>query len=151
MELSSADFAVILILVGAGCLVCFAALWVMLRQVTFVSHRTTKSQLDELRSALKALESKMADLSKVSELQAVAAPGGEVEAPAAAAQAAQREDEEVTPEMLVVIAAAVTAFLGKKVRIRSAKRLASPREVVSSWSQHGRALVHSSHNPRARS
>jgi hypothetical protein len=51
----------------------------------------------------------------------------------------------------VVIAAAVTAYLGKKVRIRSAKMLQSPYEVVNPWSQQGRALVHASHHPRIRS
>jgi hypothetical protein len=63
-------------------------------------------------------------------------------------EAVHREDEQVTPETLVLIAAAVTAFLGKKVRIRSAKMLRSPYPGVSAWSQQGRALVHASHNPR---
>ena len=82
--------------------------------------------------------------------QAAAAPAVEKEAaPAAAMQeAVHREDEQVTPETLVLIAAAVTAFLGKKVRIRSAKMLRSPYPGVSAWSQQGRALVHASHNPR---
>src|SRR5580704_12228549 len=44
--------------------------------------------------------------------------------------------EEVTPETLLVIAAAVTAFLGKKVRIRSAKMLYS-HESPNAWSQQG--------------
>jgi hypothetical protein len=108
-------------------------------------------QLTELAGALKALEAKIAELGKIAEKPAEAAPEVEVEAPVAAApQAVQQENEEVTPETLVVIAAAVTAFLGKKVRIRSAKMVRQPREAVSAWSQHGRALVHSSHNPRAR-
>ncbi len=53
--------------------------------------------------------------------------------------------EEVTPETLLVIAAAVTAFLGKKVRIRSAKMLYS-HESFNAWSQQGRAVVQASHN-----
>ena len=68
-----------------------------------------------------------------------------------AQEAVQRENEEVTPEMLVMIAAAVTAFLGKKVRIRSAKMLRPPCEVANPWSQQGRVLVHGSHHPRSRS
>lgn len=150
MELSTADFVVIVVLVGAGCAVSAFGLWVMLRQAAAASQRATEKRLDELTIALKALETKVAELGKIQELPAVATPEVEVEAPvAAASQAVQRDDEEVTPETLVVIAAAVTAFLGKKVRIRSAKRVASTRGAVSAWSQHGRALVHSSHNPRA--
>ncbi len=53
--------------------------------------------------------------------------------------------EELSPETLLVIAAAVTAFLGKKVRIRSAKMLYS-HESFNAWSQQGRAVVQASHN-----
>ena len=55
------------------------------------------------------------------------------------------KNEEVDPETLLVIAAAVTAFLGKKVRIRSAKMLYS-HESFNAWSQQGRAVVQASHN-----
>jgi methylmalonyl-CoA carboxyltransferase large subunit len=54
--------------------------------------------------------------------------------------------EEVTPEVLLVIAAAVTAFLGKKVRIRSAKRLQTPYEIINPWSQQGRVFIQASHS-----
>lgn len=53
--------------------------------------------------------------------------------------------EEASPETLLLIAAAVTAFLGKKVRIRSAKMLYS-HESFNAWSQQGRAVVQASHN-----
>jgi hypothetical protein len=89
------------------------------------------------------------ELSLVPELQAAAAPAIGVKT-AAAKEAVHRETGEVTPETLVVIAAAVTAFLGKKVRIRSAKMLQSPYEIFNPWSQQGRALVHASHHPRIR-
>ena len=152
MELSSADFIAIAVLVAAGCAVSFAGLWIMLRQAASVSQQVTESRLDALAVALKALEAKVAELSQLTELRAVDDSVAETEAPVVAApQAVQREDEEVTPETLVMIAAAVTAYLGKKVRIRSAKSLRPPREVASAWSQHGRVLVHGSHNPRSRS
>ena len=150
MGLGIADFIVIAVLVGAGCLVCSVGLWIMLRQAASASQRAMEGRLDELTGALRALEAKIAEAGKISEKPAVA-PVSEIEAPAPATeQAVQPADEEVTPETLVVIAAAVTAFLGKKVRIRSAKRVASPREGLSAWSQHGRVLIHSSHNPRSR-
>jgi methylmalonyl-CoA carboxyltransferase large subunit len=69
--------------------------------------------------------------------------------PAVEIGSARREDE-ITPELLVVMAAAVTAFLGKKVRIRSAKMLQSPYEIVNPWSQQGRVFVQASHNLRSR-
>ena len=53
--------------------------------------------------------------------------------------------EEIAPEMLLVIAAAVTAYLGKAVRIRSARMLYS-HESFNAWSQQGRAVIQASHN-----
>ena len=89
--------------------------------------KALEGQLSELAQAVKALEARLA-----------------------LETAAPRKDEDVTPETLVVIAAAVTAFLGKKVRIRSAKLLRQRTEGVSAWAQQGRAAVHGSHHPRLR-
>jgi hypothetical protein len=59
--------------------------------------------------------------------------------------------EEVTTDVLVMLAAAATTFLGKKVRVRSAKMLQTPYEIVNPWSQHGRVFIQASHQlPRAR-
>lgn len=55
------------------------------------------------------------------------------------------ESQDVTPETLSMIAAAVTAFLGKQVRIRSA-RLLHPSDEVARWARQGRTMVQSSHN-----
>jgi methylmalonyl-CoA carboxyltransferase large subunit len=96
-------------------------------------------QLGELAGAVKALQARVAELSQ---------PAAAASAPAAGVKAAAKE--EVTPEILVLITAAVTAFLGKKVRIRSAKLLQTPYEVVNPWSQQGRAIVQTSHHPRIR-
>jgi hypothetical protein len=114
--------------------------------------RAMEGQLSALAGALKALEARVAELSLVPELQAAAAAVAEKQAAPASAkrEAGYRVEEQVTPETLVMIAAAVTAFLGKKVRIRSAKMLRPHHAGVNSWSQQGRALVHASHNPRSR-
>src|ERR1035441_9584704 len=81
--------------------------------------RAAEGQLSELASAFKALEARVVELR-----QQTAAPVDVAAVPASVVkETVHREKEEVTPEMLVVIAAAVTAFLGKKVRIRSAKML----------------------------
>ncbi len=51
----------------------------------------------------------------------------------------------VGPDVLVIIAAAVSSFLGKKIRIRSARMLQTPYEIVNPWSQQGRVSVQASH------
>jgi hypothetical protein len=149
--LSLTDFIVIAVLVGVGCALTYVGLWVMLR--THISERVqeTESQLGALTDAVRALEARLAERGPAAEKQ-MAAPVAEAETvKSAAKQEVHEENEEVvTPETQVMIAAAVTAFLGKKVRIRSAKMVRSPREVANSWSQQGRALVHASHNPRSR-
>lgn len=105
--------------------------------------QATERQLSELTATIKALEAQVAELSK----SAAPRPTSKVAAPAAAAQPNKESNKaEVTPEILVVLAAAVTAFLGKEVRIRSAKMLQSPYEVVNPWSQLGRVVVQASHN-----
>jgi methylmalonyl-CoA carboxyltransferase large subunit len=53
--------------------------------------------------------------------------------------------EEITPEILMVLSAAVAAFFGKKARIRRA-RAAGPAEQGSVWAQQGRVFVQASHN-----
>jgi methylmalonyl-CoA carboxyltransferase large subunit len=52
--------------------------------------------------------------------------------------------KEITPEILMVLTAAVAAFLGKKAKIKRA-RLA-PTHQGSAWAQQGRVFVQASHN-----
>jgi methylmalonyl-CoA carboxyltransferase 12S subunit len=112
-------------------------------------------QLNALTTTLKALEARVAELGRPLTPQTVPVPVSAAAAETVAASPAApgvipKEEEGVSPEMLVVIAAAVTAFLGKKVRIRSAKMLQSPYEIVNPWSQQGRVFVQASHNLRSR-
>ena len=52
--------------------------------------------------------------------------------------------EEVSPETILILSAAVAAFLGKRARIRSARLVrAAPS---SAWAQQGRVFVQASHN-----
>ena len=109
-------------------------------------------QLNELTSAFKALEARVAGLSLTPAARpgAVSAASAEVARPAAKAAAHSKVPLEVTPEILVVIAAAATKFLGKNVRIRSANILQTPYEIINPWSQQGRVFVQASHNLRSR-
>ncbi len=71
----------------------------------------------------------------------VAAPG-----PVSAAAPVAPAKPEVNDDVLLLIAAAVTTYLGKKVRVRSARMLQSPYEIVNPWAQQGRVFVQASHN-----
>jgi methylmalonyl-CoA carboxyltransferase 12S subunit len=52
--------------------------------------------------------------------------------------------EEVSTEIIMVLTAAVAAFLGKRARIRSARLVrAAPS---NAWAQQGRVFVQASHN-----
>jgi hypothetical protein len=55
----------------------------------------------------------------------------------------------VTPEEIVIIAAAVTTYLGKRVRVRGARRLA-PSTGRSAWGHQGRVHIQASHQLGAR-
>ena len=140
MGLNLEDFAVIAVLVVAGCGLSFVGLWLTLRQTVHEQRHSIDGQLSQLADAVKALEARLGE--------PAAAPADTV--PVAGVASISPEKEEITPEMLVVIAAAVTAFLGKKVRIRSAKMLRSTAGVANPWSQQGRALIQASHNFRLR-
>ncbi|NMW18281.1 MAG: hypothetical protein HKK66_04480 [Chlorobiaceae bacterium] len=49
----------------------------------------------------------------------------------------------ITPELLVIMSAAIAAYLGKNVRIRRARFIID--QGPSSWSQQGRVSIQSSH------
>jgi Skp family chaperone for outer membrane proteins len=60
-----------------------------------------------------------------------------------AADAREREAE-VGSETLIMLAAAVTSYLGKRVRVRSARRV-EPGDDASAWARQGRAAIQTSH------
>lgn len=52
---------------------------------------------------------------------------------------------EVDPDTMVMLAAAVTSYLGKRVRIRAARRVTGA-ETAPAWARHGRAAIQASHH-----
>ena len=52
-------------------------------------------------------------------------------------------EPEITPELLVIMSAAIAAYLGKNVRICRARFISN--QGPSSWSQLGRVSIQSSH------
>jgi hypothetical protein len=90
--------------------------------------RTTKAtEVARLQQELEALKKSFEE--RLAALEAVVPKPGSSE-------------EVLSTETLAMIAAAVTAFLGKKVKIRSAHLVHPP----SPWAQAGRAIVMASHN-----
>jgi len=142
--LIAAAFAVV------GCIVLLLGIQRRIRLTAELQQRT-EQQLQQLASTVRALELRIAEAGKVAPVEPKVAPASApAAAPVAATVAAAKKEEAISPELLVVMAAAVTVFLGKKVRIRSAKMLQSPYEIVNPWSQQGRVFVQASHNLRSR-
>ena len=154
MAFNGIDLAIVIVVVAAGCVLTYVSLQRAFRRTVFELRVESDRKLDVLTSALNALQTQVAKLSQPAAIKPaaapVSAPVAKADAVAPIAKAATPQAEEVTPELLVVMAAAVTAFLGKKVRIRSAKMLQSPYEIVNPWSQQGRVFVQASHNLRSR-
>ena len=92
---------------------------------------------------VKALQTRVAELD-----QSLADGNTRTESRQVAAAERTGEGEQMKPEMLVVITAAATTFLGKKVRIRSAQLLFRNAGHASAWAQQGRVYVQTSHNLR---
>jgi methylmalonyl-CoA carboxyltransferase large subunit len=146
-------------LLAVVCGVTYLRLKRAFRQAAAELQRSGELQINALAATVKELERRVAglssELSQAVKTEPVSVPVSAPVVPVAAAtpvvrSSPVREEEEITPELLVVMAAAVTAFLGKKVRIRSAKMLQSPYEIVNPWSQQGRVFVQASHNLRSR-
>lgn len=158
MAFNLAGFLIAAVLVVVGCLLTYFSLQRALRHSLSELETATNRQLEALAATVNALETRVAGLATPARLPAGSAPAlHSVSAPVVQTAAALPvgaphvlPQQDVSPDLLVVIAAAVTVFLGKKVRIRSAKMLQSPYEIVNPWSQQGRVFVQASHNLRSR-
>lgn len=117
------------------------------------------ASIEGLQHAIDALIAQLADLNaRLEKLEAagtatpaaaVAAPVAEPvaqvpEAPAAAAEPApvqpEKAADEFSEELLLVLSAAVAAYLGKRPHIRAIRLIGS-----SAWAQQGRVFVQASH------
>jgi methylmalonyl-CoA carboxyltransferase large subunit len=99
------------------------------------SRYVIRREMDQLRAAFKE--------------RASAPPPPAPEAVTLAVEPAAPQPEisaEITPEILMVISAAVAAFFGNKARIRRARAAGAPVERGSAWAQQGRVFVQASHN-----
>lgn len=109
-------------------------------------------QIEELRATqaetvarMKTLEHSVTALESRKPETVAVAPKVEAKPTALPAPAAPKPQtvEGISEEIMLVIAAAVAAFVGKSARVRSARYL---HEGQSPWAQQGRVFVQASHN-----
>jgi methylmalonyl-CoA carboxyltransferase large subunit len=102
--------------------------------------------LEEVNERLRGMEERIHNLElRVGEAAEPKAARPVASAPApVAAKTEVKEEERIEPEILMVIAAAVAAFMGQKARIRRVRRSATPG--MNPWAQQGRVSIQASHN-----
>jgi hypothetical protein len=156
MKLQWTDWAAMTVIAGAGCAAIYAGLHAGLtramRRAVRERQRDVERQMDAMAATVKALQARVAELSRLQGARAEEA-GGAVMATAAetAGQSGGRAKQAQTePEIVAALTAAATVFLGKKARVRSAQLLPSAQESAGAWAQRGRVIVQTSHNPRQR-
>ena len=117
-----------------------------LRQALELQIDELRTRQAELAEQLKGMQRSMTAM-ELKKAEPVAAPPQKVEAPKPEMkpQPAAPKPEAIPEEIMLVIAAAVAAFVGKSARIRSARYM---HEGQSPWAQQGRVFVQASHNLR---
>jgi hypothetical protein len=138
--------------VGAACGLAYAKLQSSLRRSVAEQQASTDRQLAAMATTIKSLQMRVAELNRQTVERSA-----EIAAIKKTSEDNSRASEAMTPELLAVITAAATAFLGKTPRIRSAKLvpvypsgLMPVHASVSAWTQQGRMIVQASHNLRTR-
>lgn len=103
------------------------------------ARRTVRREIEEIKSLIAGGEVRVAAPPPAPPVKPAPA------APKPAAAPPPPAEQEISPEILMVISAAVAAFLGKKARVRSA-RLIRPVASTSAWAQQGRVFVQAARN-----
>lgn len=150
MKLHGTDWAVITLIAGAGCAAIYAGLHAGLtramRRAVEERGRDMERQLNAMTTTVKALQTRVTELSR---LQAARVQEAEVAVIATPAETAgQPKLAQTKPEIVAALTAAATVFLGRKARVRSAQPLADPQDSAGAWAQQGRVIVQTSHNLR---
>ncbi len=154
-----ANFVTIAALIVVSCLITYLSSQRTLKRASEDARRQLELRFEGFTGALAALEVSVAQLNRNGAAPSAKAARARTPLARVAADATQtngsgpppiaKSSDQLPVEILVVIGAAVTSFLGKPVRIRSAKMLQSPYEIVNPWAQQGRATVQASHNLRS--
>jgi hypothetical protein len=119
-----------------------------MRRAVGEKQRETERQLGAMATTVKALQTRVAELGGQEALRARSSER------AATFNAAEKEggqkQESSEPEIVAVLTAAASTFLGKKAHVRSAEQAPAERSSAGAWAQQGRSFVQTSHNPRSR-
>jgi methylmalonyl-CoA carboxyltransferase large subunit len=102
-----------------------------------------QEQIGALQTALAALTSR---LDQIEGAARPADPPAASPLPKPVAAPAPVIEEGISEEILIVLSAAVAAFLGKRARIRQVRP--APQAGASAWAQQGRVFIQASHLPR---
>jgi hypothetical protein len=105
--------------------------------------RMVRQEVEQLRGDVREQMRRLTELERTLAGMAGKTADTAIDEAAALAPHAAETGDEITPERMALIAAVVTAFLGRKVKIHQA-RLVSPA-AVSPWAQQGRVFVQASH------
>ena len=105
------------------------------------ARRTVRREIEEIKSLIAGRGAQVAAPPPAAPAQ----PAPASAAPKPAAAPAPPAEHEISPEILMVISAAVAAFLGKKARVRSARPI-RPVASTSAWAQQGRVFVQAARN-----
>lgn len=146
--MSIAGLLVVALVVIFGCVLTYVGSQRAFQRWSGERQQANEIRLQSLMKTIEGLETRVAELSKPAPVPSASGVPPVIVTPVAPEAATKKE--EIPQEILAVLAGAVTAFLGKKVKIRSAKMLQSPYEIVNPWSQQGRLIVQASHSLRSR-
>jgi hypothetical protein len=154
-----ANIVIIAALIVVSCLITYLSSQRTLKQASADARQQLELRLEGFTGTIAALEGRVAELTRTTAALFATAARSSMPAATLASDAARtngavsqplaKPGGEIPTEILIVIGAAVTSFLGKKVRLRSAKMLQSPYEIVNPWSQQGRVIVQASHSLRS--
>jgi hypothetical protein len=117
-----------------------------LQHIVLARQQVIEDQINTIVAAARVIEAQLAG--QHPSWNSSLAPDAESEAAAGVGDASAEValGSIIEPEMQAAIAAAAIAAVGPKAQVRSARMVKSPD--TNAWSQQGRVLVQSSHNPR---
>jgi len=148
MKLEWAGLAVATVLLGAVCAVIYAGLARAIHRAAQERQQEWHRRLSSIEAVVKALEARVAELGR---LQSAHSPEIAVTPIVGSAdKEAGGKREGVKPEIVAVLTAAATTFLGNKAHVPSANLLPSDSDSAGAWAQQGRVIVQTSHNLRPR-
>jgi methylmalonyl-CoA carboxyltransferase 12S subunit len=135
----------LVLIAGATFVAGWAAGYLATRKLVKQELNQVRSRIDELeaRPAVPPAAAMVAVTPEPAKAATAQTPQPAAQPPVSSAPVPEIE-EGITPEILMVLSAAVAAFLGKKARVRRARQMPYPG--VSPWAQQGRVFIQASHN-----